>query len=282
MKLPTQIMDHYAVLGVPRSASKQQIKKAYYALAKRYHPDAKKPSSTNNNSIMNGVVTNNNASELISDSGKPSNSAVLSLEDEQAWLDIQDSYELLSDEEKRAEYDRELDIGTHFGRIMNSSSSIFGTNLNTVAYDSAMRRKMYHYIHQSDRYQSRKEDVENLSEEEKVFREQMHRLNQKKTREEDEKISSHFFDESKTEWNQFMHNKPKFSPFQVEMEREEMVKRTKRRIPFYAALSLGVSLVIGYELDKFSKKEYASDLEKRMLLRYYKEAGAVRNDRLIK
>ena len=31
--------DHYAVLGIPRDASDQQIQRAYRRLAKRYHPD---------------------------------------------------------------------------------------------------------------------------------------------------------------------------------------------------------------------------------------------------
>lgn len=65
--------DYYVVLGVPRSASESDIKKAYYKLALRWHPDK-----------------------------NPGNQA----EAEKKFKEISEAYEVLSDKQKRATYDR--------------------------------------------------------------------------------------------------------------------------------------------------------------------------------
>lgn len=69
----------YDTLGVPRTASQEEIKKAYRRLARRYHPDA-----------------------------NPGDKAA-----EERFKEVQHAYDVLSDEEKRKAYDR---FGSEDGR----------------------------------------------------------------------------------------------------------------------------------------------------------------------
>lgn len=71
--MPRQSKDYYAILGLSRGASQEDIKKAYKKLIKQWHPD------------------------LNSDRKK---------EAEQKFKEIQEAYEVLSDPQKRAMYDR--------------------------------------------------------------------------------------------------------------------------------------------------------------------------------
>ena len=63
--------DYYEVLGVPRNADKDQLKKAYRRLARQYHPDV---------------------------SDEPSA--------DEKFKEINEAYEVLADDQKRAAYDR--------------------------------------------------------------------------------------------------------------------------------------------------------------------------------
>ncbi|KAK8756701.1 hypothetical protein V5799_000596 [Amblyomma americanum] len=63
--------DYYDVLGVPRNASQKDIKKAYYQLAKKYHPDTNR--------------------------GDP--------EAAKKFQEVSEAYEVLSDDSKRQQYD---------------------------------------------------------------------------------------------------------------------------------------------------------------------------------
>ncbi|CAL8090870.1 unnamed protein product [Calicophoron daubneyi] len=66
-----QRKDYYKILGVDKSASQADIKKAYYQLAKKYHPDVNK-----------------------NDSDAP-----------QKFQEVSEAYEILGDETKRRQYD---------------------------------------------------------------------------------------------------------------------------------------------------------------------------------
>lgn len=63
--------DYYEVLGVPRTAGKDDIKRAFRSLARKYHPDVSEESDA-----------------------------------EHRFKEINEAYEILSDDEKRARYDR--------------------------------------------------------------------------------------------------------------------------------------------------------------------------------
>ena len=78
----TEKKDYYTILGVGREASKEDIKRAYRRLAKKYHPDLNK----------------DNAKEA-----------------EKKFKEISEAYEVLSDPQKKMNYDRFGQAGVDFG-----------------------------------------------------------------------------------------------------------------------------------------------------------------------
>ncbi len=75
-------MDYYKILGINKSASESEIKKAYRQLAHKYHPDKNEG-------------------------------------DDKKFKEINEAYQILSNKEKRAQYDR-------FGRVFSAGENPFG------------------------------------------------------------------------------------------------------------------------------------------------------------
>src|SRR5262249_15202555 len=70
--MPVKFRDYYETLGVARTATESEIKKAYRKLARKYHPDL-----------------------------NPNNKQA-----EERFKELQEAYEVLSDTEKRSKYDQ--------------------------------------------------------------------------------------------------------------------------------------------------------------------------------
>jgi len=83
------------VLGIPKNADQKQIKKAYYQLAKKYHPDSNKDDP--------------NASKK--------------------FQDVSEAYEILGDDDKRAQYDTYGTSGEQFGG-MGGGQGGFRSNID--------------------------------------------------------------------------------------------------------------------------------------------------------
>ena len=108
--MAVQFRDYYDVLGVPRTASEDEIKTAYRKLARKYHPDV-----------------------------NPGDKSA-----EEKFKEINEAYEVLSDSDKRKRYDQlgqnwkagqdftpppgweEVNVGFDFGDLFGSSRSAGG------------------------------------------------------------------------------------------------------------------------------------------------------------
>lgn len=92
--------DYYEVLGIEKSASEQEIKSAYRKLAHKYHPDK-----------------------------NPNDKAA-----EESFKEVNEAYEVLSNPEKRAQYDRFGHMGDRMGGF-GAGDPFAGASINDIFGD---------------------------------------------------------------------------------------------------------------------------------------------------
>jgi DnaJ-class molecular chaperone with C-terminal Zn finger domain len=96
--------DYYEILGVPRNASQEEIKKAFWELAKKWHPDRVPPEKKK--------------------------------EAEEKFKEINEAYQVLSDPEKRKIYDMYGEAG-----LKGSYGTDFTTTYTTyTSFDDFVRQ----------------------------------------------------------------------------------------------------------------------------------------------
>ena len=105
--------DYYKVLGIPKNADQKQIKKAYYQLAKKYHPDSNKGSIKFYKAPPYFIFV------LFEDDPNAS----------KKFQEVSEAYEILGDDDKRAQYDTYGTSGEQFGG-MGGGQGGFRSNID--------------------------------------------------------------------------------------------------------------------------------------------------------
>lgn len=112
---------YYEVLGVPKNASKREIKSAFIKLSKLHHPDTSHSSS----------------------SSKRSNKSLTNSSNNDRFVQITEAYKTLSNPRLKSEYDYELKIGQDYYTANYAGSRGYTNYYRTTGFSSPTNN--YHY-----------------------------------------------------------------------------------------------------------------------------------------